>query len=204
MWAIGCIFYEIVTGTKAFPLDMDTDRYEGFEDFTLPDIDFHYGRSAYFFKTVLSMTLEKEWKRRPTAENVLNLFLDFDEHLKNDTELEISTPPNSPLPPRAPSPVSKIPTSGFTLSSSATRPGTTLNINSPRFSPYPRRIRRTSSQPSLRPPLLSPHLMSPPTTSPATRLRRTASNYFPMPWSETLQCSPCREKEIEVNYFWEW
>ena len=192
-------------GQKHLPSIWIPNTYERFEDLTLPDVDFHYGQSADFFKVMLSMTLEKEWNERPTAEILLNAFLDFDNHLKNGTDwlvTENSTQRNTPSPPPAPSPVLATPTRGLTISFGTVPPGTTSNLNSPRFSPYPQRIRRTSSQPSFTPPVLSSPPTNHPTTSPGAQLRRTMSNYFPMPWSENLQCSACREEEIEVNYFW--
>jgi hypothetical protein len=82
IWAVGCIFYEIVTSRKAFHGDWRVREY-GLEQAQLENvfIDFHYAGSTQFFERMISWTLHRVWFNRPAAEKLIDWLQGFDNHL---------------------------------------------------------------------------------------------------------------------------
>ena len=75
IWAVGCVLFELICGQKAF-----TSDYQLCDCLTrnmLPEIpsmpDDDDGRVGASVKQILSRTLEVDWWKRPTAEDVLTV-----------------------------------------------------------------------------------------------------------------------------------
>ena len=82
IWAIGCIFYELVTGKKAFLSDCQVREYEiSKSELDIPNVDYHYGASNGFLVFRLRETLKKSSSRRPSAHELLGSFQNFDVYL---------------------------------------------------------------------------------------------------------------------------
>lgn len=78
IWALGCIFYEIVTGQKMFKSDWHVNDYRISRTvLIIPDIDFHYHYSEQFFLQTIRDTLNIDWNERPNAKTLIQTFLDF-------------------------------------------------------------------------------------------------------------------------------
>ena len=82
IWAIGCIFYELVTGEKAFLSDWKVREYGMSKSgLNVPNVNYHYGASSSFFAFRLRETLKKNWSQRPSAQELLGSFQNFDVYL---------------------------------------------------------------------------------------------------------------------------
>ena len=78
IWALGCIFHEIVTGQKMFKSDLHVNEYRMSRTvLMLPDLDFHYHYSEQCFLQTIRDTLNIDWKKRPNAKTLIQTFLDF-------------------------------------------------------------------------------------------------------------------------------
>jgi serine/threonine protein kinase len=102
IWAVGCIFYEIVTRRKAFRDDLETRDYQPSKyPIKFPELDFHYGNSRQFFPETVKKTLRLEFADRPSADRLLESFRDFDGHLFTAPKRVSSTAPKPPLGPKS-------------------------------------------------------------------------------------------------------
>ena len=82
IWALGCIFYEIVTGQKMFKSDLHVNEYRISRTvLVIPDLDFHYHDSEQFFLQTIRDTLSIDWRKRPNAKTLIQTFLDFMEEM---------------------------------------------------------------------------------------------------------------------------
>lgn len=82
IWALGCIFYELVTGTKAFQNDWQAREYGlSSEKLAIPDIDYHYRSSKPFFTVMIRRTIHKDSSLRPSTKQILEDLQDFNRHL---------------------------------------------------------------------------------------------------------------------------
>ena len=96
IWALGCIFHELVTHRKAFESDFDVQRYAQVrQPFKVPPISFHYADSAQFFDATLKKTLQIETAERPSASSLLFDCRKFDDELHSYED----PAPVSPNPP---------------------------------------------------------------------------------------------------------
>ena len=78
IWAVGCIFFELVTGARVFNEDWDVRDYgRGGRDLAIPKLSFEYGNSQEFFENTLCSTLHRQWSQRPTASDLLSEFQSF-------------------------------------------------------------------------------------------------------------------------------
>jgi len=76
IWALGCIMHELLTGVKAFPNDWNAWRY--YSDNTLglcdpPLPDFLSAQSHKCIRMLLNQVLTREWWKRPSAAEILEL-----------------------------------------------------------------------------------------------------------------------------------
>lgn len=76
IWAVGCIFYEVVTGRKAFKSDWGVREYGlSKEEFEISDLVFlNNGNQEYFFRNTMQITLQRDWAQRPTAKSLARIF----------------------------------------------------------------------------------------------------------------------------------
>lgn len=82
IWAIGCIFYEIVTTLKMFKGDWNVRDYQMSRTLLMiPDLVFHYHQSEQFFLRTIRSTLNIDWKQRPKATTLVQTFLHFMEEI---------------------------------------------------------------------------------------------------------------------------
>lgn len=82
IWAIGCIFYELVTREKAFLSDRKVREYGmSKRALDISNVDYHFGASHRFFAFRLRETLKRDWSRRPSARELLGSFQNFDVYL---------------------------------------------------------------------------------------------------------------------------
>jgi serine/threonine protein kinase len=77
IWAIGCVFYEVVTRKKAFFFD---DEFAN----SVPPINpsLHYAHSAKFYESIISQTIQMDPSKRSTVTDLLESFLEFEEELR--------------------------------------------------------------------------------------------------------------------------
>ena len=94
IWAVGCIFYEIVTQQKAFENDWRVRCYaESKSLLKIPPT--HYRRSSQFFTTMIHETLHWEWGRRPSAQSLHSEFLTFSSSLLQLSADNLAAPSSS-------------------------------------------------------------------------------------------------------------
>lgn len=194
---MGCIFYEVVTGRIAFSTDDALKDYTGPEHLlsaTIPD--FHYGLSARFFKIILGRMLDCRSPQRPSAESLVDDFWDFDEHLRNGSQLAcIEIPFDSMASSTLPVSYNSVDpyTSTTAVANSSSTPQDFAgplrrlsNFPRPRLTPYPN---------SVNPSCLGQNTGATPSPISA-RLRAHAKLY----WSATgkLKCAVCRRKQKKV------
>jgi len=71
IWAFGCIFHELVLGTRAFKSDWEVREYGLSQDpFPVPKVAFADKSSVQFFTRIIERTLEREWNLRPAAKTL--------------------------------------------------------------------------------------------------------------------------------------
>jgi serine/threonine protein kinase len=68
IWALGCIFYEVITGQKAFQSDWHVRDYQfSWLPFKFPDLGAPHRQLKPFFEKKVSEMLRVNWSNRPSA-----------------------------------------------------------------------------------------------------------------------------------------
>jgi len=85
IWAVGCVFFEIVTGRKAFRDDWEAKNHvtSGKEVLIPDDLDLQYPALRQFFSRMIHETLSTDWDQRPSADDLRALV----EHVKTELSL---------------------------------------------------------------------------------------------------------------------
>lgn len=101
IWAVGCIFHEVVTETRAFQNDYEVyDMWNKRGTFELPILGdvLHSVEALTFFHWILITTLSLKAVARPNAKTLLARFADFEMGLRR----------HSVLPPSCITPVESV------------------------------------------------------------------------------------------------
>lgn len=75
IWALGCVMYELLSGSQAFPHEGKVREYNSNNDLKLDDPplpDEINPQSKAYVKILLHHTLAREWWRRPSAGEILS------------------------------------------------------------------------------------------------------------------------------------
>lgn len=78
IWAAGCIFWELVTGTRAFKSDWEVMEHTILgKTCPLPRNKFPYRNSDQFIMSIINVTLRTDWTSRATSTRLTQLVQDF-------------------------------------------------------------------------------------------------------------------------------
>jgi serine/threonine protein kinase len=70
IWAFGCIFFEVVSGRKAYKDDFEARESKWYE-LEIPNIDFHIGNSKQVYTKLIRYTLNPKPNERASATKLL-------------------------------------------------------------------------------------------------------------------------------------
>ena len=78
IWALGCIYHELVTSRKAFLRDLDVEDFaNGRRELDIPDADKHIRESKGYYPETLFEMLRVNWLQRPPARHWTQLFAEL-------------------------------------------------------------------------------------------------------------------------------